>query len=214
MTHRLHHELIYRGREVMHKLAAVSVHICGAGALGSNLAVNLARMGISQLTIIDMDRIEQQNVGTQVYAQDDVGGRKAEILRNLIYRDVGVDVEAHAQELTERNAGKLLKGAALVIDTFDNSASRRLVTDFCRGNAIACLHAGVNNEYGEVVWNDKYRVPSDAGVEVCDYPLARNLIMLVVAVASEALVRYVASGTKEGYSITVGDLAINREVEN
>jgi molybdopterin/thiamine biosynthesis adenylyltransferase len=211
MTHRLHHEQIYRGRELMQKLAQFRVHICGAGALGSNLAVNLARTGLSQLTVIDKDRVEQQNIGTQVYSLDDVGSRKAEILRNLIYRDVGVDVEAHPQELSERNLAKLLKGARLVVDAFDNSSSRQLVTEFCRANAIECLHAGVNDAYGEVVWNDNYRVPSDAGLEVCDYPLARNLIMLVVAVASESIVRLIASGTKENYSVTVGDLSINKE---
>ncbi|HEY9776071.1 MAG TPA: ThiF family adenylyltransferase [Planktothrix sp.] len=211
MTHRLHHETIYRGREFMQKLACAHIHICGAGALGSNLAVNLARIGVAHLTIIDMDRIEQTNIGTQVYSMDDVGARKADMLRNLIYRDVGADVEAHAGELTDKNVGKLLKDASLVVDTFDNSKSRKLVTDYCRSHSVACLHAGVNDEYGEVVWNDNYLVPSDGGIEVCDYPLARNLILLVVATAGEALVRFITTGAKESYSITIGDLTITRE---
>jgi len=213
MVRRLHHEQIYRGRETMQKLAQVSVCICGAGALGSNLLINLARTGVSQLSVVDRDRVEEHNIGTQVYSVDDVGGLKAEILRNLVYREVNVEVQSHCQELTDRNADKFLKNAAVVIDTFDNSQSRKAVTEYCLAKGKTCLHAGVNNEYGEVVWNESYRVPSDAGEDICDYPLARNLIMLVVAVASESFVRFVATGVRENFSITVGDLSINREVD-
>lgn len=197
----------------MRKIAAASVLICGAGALGSNLAETLARMGFTNITVIDKDRVEEHNIGTQVYSLDDVGGQKAELLRNLLYREVGVEITARSQELTERNVQKLLKGAALVVDVFDNTASRRLVTDYCRDNGIACLHAGINDAYGEVIWNEKYRVPNDAGIDVCDYPLTRNLVTLVVSVAAEVLVRYVLIGEKRNYSLTVEDLSINEELD-
>ena len=211
MVHRLHHERIYRGSDVMEKLANASICVCGVGALGSNLVVNLARIGFGKFTLIDRDRVEEQNIGTQVYSLDDVGGQKAEILRNMVYRELGLDAQAHCQDLQDRNVAKLLQGQQLVVDTFDNSYSRRLLTEYCRDNNINCLHAGVNNEYGEVTWNDIYKVPSEVGEDVCDYPLTRNLIMLVTSVASEALIRFIVSGKKENYSITMGDLSINRE---
>jgi molybdopterin-synthase adenylyltransferase len=87
------------------------------------------------------------------------------------------------------------------------------VQEYCAAQSIPCVHAGVNAGYGEVIWNEKYRVPSDVGLDVCDYPLSRNLIMLVVAVASEVLVRFAVDGVREDYSMTVGDLTINREVD-
>lgn len=210
MTDRLHHEEIYRGAAAMKKLAATSVHICGAGALGSNLTVNLARCGIGRLTVIDKDRVEEHNISTQIYSLEDVGARKADLLRNLIYREVGIELGIHADELTEKNVGKLLRGAELVVDTFDNSKSRQIVTDYCRSNQLPCIHAGVNDEYGEVRWNDRYCVPSDVGLDVCDYPLGRNLILLVATVTSEVLIRYIVSGVKEEYTATLGDFAINR----
>ena len=213
MTQRLHHEQIYRGKDTMNKLAEASVHFCGAGALGSNMAINLARTGLSKLCVIDMDRVEQHNIGTQIYSLDDVGGKKAELFRNIIYRELGMDVESHAKELTEKNIDKLLKGAKLVLDTFDNTKSRQLIFDYCKEKGINCLHAGVNGEYAEVTWNENYRVPSDAGMDICDYPLARNLILLTTAVASEILIRFIATGTKENYSVTIGDLSINKEMD-
>lgn len=213
MTRRLHHEQIFRGKPTMQKLAEARVHICGAGALGSNLAESLGRCGVQHLVVIDHDRIEEHNIGTQVYSLEDVGGRKAEVLQNILYRELELDVKAHAQELTDKNIEKLLKDARIVVDAFDNSASRKLVAEYCKSNGIECLHVGVNDDYGEIVWNARYVVPSDAGLDVCDYPLARNLILLVTAVATETLVRFLDTGTRESYSITIGDLSINRELE-
>jgi len=56
----------------------------------------------------------------------------------------------------------------------------------------------MNADYGEVRWNEVYQVPADVVEgDVCDYPLARNLILLVVAAGSEAVLRYVLDGQKE-----------------
>ena len=55
-----------------------------------------------------------------------------------------------------------------------------------------------------------YQVPGDVVEgDVCDYPLARNLILLVVAAGSEALLRYILDGHKENYAVTLRDLAIS-----
>jgi molybdopterin-synthase adenylyltransferase len=175
------------------------------------LAANLARIGIGRLVLIDRDRVEEHNIGTQTYSLEDVGGRKAEILRNALYREVGTEVESVVQDLAEQNVAKTLKNAKLIVDAFDNSQSRQLISNFCRDNSIPCLHAGVNNEYGEIIWNDSYRVPSDQGVDACDYPLARNLILLVSTIAAESLIRFISNGAKESYSVTSGDLCINLE---
>ncbi|MBY0549020.1 MAG: ThiF family adenylyltransferase [Candidatus Obscuribacterales bacterium] len=211
MAHKLHHEQIFRGSDAMKLLASVPITICGAGALGSNLAVNLVRQGVSNLSVIDDDRVEPQNVGTQVYSLDDTGGLKAELLKNAIYRDVGEEIFCSTKRLTEKNVSKLLSGSELVIDAFDNSDSRRAVFDWSNQSQVACLHIGLNNQYGELRWNETYMVPSNAGDDVCDYPLARNLVLLVTALASELIVRYVLEGTRKNISVTLGDLSINHD---
>lgn len=211
MAGKLHHEIIYRGKDDIGKLSKARLIVCGAGALGSNLVAHLARQGFKNMTVIDRDRVEEQNIGTQVYSVDDIGGLKAEILRNLIYREVGEDIEAISKELTAKNASKFLNGFDVVIDSFDNSVSRRVITEHCKEANVPCLHIGVNGDYGELRWNEKYIIPSDAGDDICDYPLARNLIYLVTAVAGELLIRFILDGDKENYSITLGDLRINRD---
>ena len=59
-----------------------------------------------------------------------------------------------------------------------------------------------------MIWDPDYRVPRDVGGDVCDYPLARNLVLLAVAVASEALCDSSAMAVEVGWSITLRDFAI------
>ena len=204
----LHHERIYRGAGLLTRLGATSVTLCGAGAIGSHLAENLARMGLRQWKVIDRDRVEEHNVGTQLYGQSEVGAWKVEALRTRLFRAAGVEIEAVAKDLNDRTARGLLKGPGLVIDALDNSAARRLVQEHVRAAGLPCLHVGLNADYAEVIWDEEYRVPNDVDGDVCDYPLARNLVLLAVAVASEAVVRYLEDGRRTGWSVTLRDFAV------
>ncbi len=202
------HEQLYRTDSVMAKLKEFPVTICGAGALGANLAEDLARAGFGKLKVIDRDRIEERNLSTQPYYRSDVGAFKAKILANNLYRAIGTKVEAETKELTAANAAQLLKESRLIIDVFDNSTSRQVVNDYADRTGTPCLHAGLSADYAEVIWNDVYRIPSDVNDDICDYPLARNLVMLTVAVACEAIVSFVATGEQRHFTITLKDLSI------
>jgi molybdopterin-synthase adenylyltransferase len=208
MPGKFHHEQLYRGPDSLATLSSVRLTLCGAGALGSHLADNLVRQGFRSLKVIDCDRVEEHNVSTQIYGESDVGAWKGDVLRNRLFRAVGVEIEAVNKELTGLNARNFLKESGLVVDTFDNSSSRLVVQEQCRALSLPCLHVGLFADYAEVVWDENYRVPADVAGDVCDYPLARNLVLLAVAVASETLVRYVLGGTRENWSATLGDFAI------
>jgi hypothetical protein len=63
----------------------------------------------------------------------------------------------------------------------------------------------------EVTWNSVYRVPSSVkGLDVCEYPLARNIILLAITVATESVIRYLDSGVQESYIITLGDFRVTK----
>lgn len=202
------HEQLYRTADLMAQIQELPVTICGAGALGANMTENLARSGFGKLRIIDRDRIEERNLSTQPYYKTDVGAYKAKILANSLYRALGVALDAQTKELTTTNCSQLLKNSRLVLETFDNSTSRQVVKDCCQAENIPCLHVGLAPDYAEVIWNDSYRVPSPTNDDVCDYPLARNLVLLTVAVACEVVMSFVATGQQLSYTITLGDLAV------
>ncbi|MBW4509625.1 MAG: ThiF family adenylyltransferase [Scytonematopsis contorta HA4267-MV1] len=202
------HEQLHRTSSVMTKLRDFPVTICGGGALGANITESLARSGFGKLKVIDRDRIEERNLSTQPYYRSDVGAYKAKIITNSLYRALGVNVDGQSKELTPDNAGQLLKSSALVIDTFDNSTSRQAVKDYCMTSDLPCLHVGLASDYAEIIWNEIYRVPSPANDDVCDYPLARNLVTLTVSVACEVIINFIATEQKDSFTVTLGDFAI------
>ncbi|HEV7843932.1 MAG TPA: ThiF family adenylyltransferase [Pyrinomonadaceae bacterium] len=202
------HEQLYRSAELMARVRELPVTVCGAGALGANITESLARSGFTKLCVVDRDRVEERNLSTQPYYVADVGAFKAKVLAHALYRAVRADVSARCEELTTDNAGKFLGESALVLDAFDNSASRRAVKDYCLQANVPCLHAGLAGDYSEVIWNEIYRVPSAAQDDVCDYPLARNLVMLTVAIACEVIIAYVATGEQQSFTATLRDLAV------
>jgi molybdopterin-synthase adenylyltransferase len=202
------HEQLYRTDRVMALLKDYAITLCGAGALGANLAENLARSGFGQIRVIDCDRIEERNLSTQPYYRSDVGAFKAKVLANHLYRAIGTKIDAQTQTLTAENAPKLLKDSQLIVDLFDNSASRQAVKAYAATARIPCLHAGLSTGYAEIIWNDGYRVPSPTQDDICDYPLARNLVMLTIAVTSEVLVTYITTGIQQNYTVTLNDLTL------
>ena len=202
------HEQLHRTPLLMSQIQDFPVIVCGAGALGANITENLARSGFGKLVVIDRDRIEERNLSTQPYYKTDVGAYKAKILTNSLYRALGTAIDGRSQELTTTNAAQLLRDAKIVIDTFDNSVSRQTLKDYCNKSQLPCLHVGLASDYSEVIWNNNYRVPSAINDDVCDYPLARNLVILTVAVACEVLINFIASGQQQSFTITLNDFAI------
>ena len=64
--------------KIKEKLRKSSVGIAGAGGLGSNAAVALARAGIGRLILVDFDKIEKSNLDRQYYFLNQVGKIKVQ----------------------------------------------------------------------------------------------------------------------------------------
>jgi molybdopterin/thiamine biosynthesis adenylyltransferase len=207
----LAHEEVYRGKKLLDKMASQPLIVCGCGAIGSNLIDNAIRQGFKKITVIDMDRIEDHNRHTQVWDKRLVGSLKATAIKNHAFNVMSdATVEAITKKLEDTNVKKLLGKGSIVIDGFDNSDSRKLVTNYCKENKVECLHIGLYKDYAEIIWNEFYKPPEHpAGLDVCEYPLARNIILMAVAVATDVLIRYLDKRVKECYSITLKDFKIN-----
>ena len=211
MRNKFHHEEQLRGKDLTKKLGSFAITICGCGTNGSNLLETLARQGFSNLAVIDMDRVEEHNLGPQIFEEDDIGRLKVTAAQHRIFRAVGITVNTIDKQLQQGNIKKLLRGRDLVVDCFDNHVSRLLLQEHCRTHKIPLLHTGVAGNYGEVVWDSEYIVPSGEGEDNCDYPLARNLAMLVVTVASEEILSFCLDENPRtrSWAITLKDLKIS-----
>ena len=54
------------------------VTVVGVGAIGRQVASQLAVMGVSSLTLVDPDRVEAVNLGAQGFLEADLGDLKVE----------------------------------------------------------------------------------------------------------------------------------------
>lgn len=95
------------------------VHIIGCGSVGSTIAENLARCGVTKMTLWDFDKVESHNIVNQMFLQEHIGKNKAEALRDII---ISINPEA-ARDIvvkTEGWKGKTLSGYVfLAVDSID-----------------------------------------------------------------------------------------------
>lgn len=208
----LKHEELYRTPGLLKKMSELQITMCGAGAIGSNLVDNLIRQGFKAIKVIDYDRVEDHNKHTQIWNSRDIGQLKVNALKNYVFNVMGVSIETISKKLEESNIKKtLISPMGVIIDGFDNVSSRRLVTEHCKKNSLECLHVGLSKDYAEIIWNSSYRVPDDTDkTDVCEYPLARNIILLATTVATEILITYLEEKRKENCVITLKDLKIEK----
>jgi len=74
----------YNYWDVQKILKESSVLILGAGGTGSIVAQSLSRLGIGELTIVDYDVVELNNLNRQMFNYSDLGKEKTSALKNQI----------------------------------------------------------------------------------------------------------------------------------
>jgi len=65
------------------RLAACKVTVVGVGAIGRQVALQLAAMGIPWLQLIDYDAVEASNFASQGYLEEDLGRFKVDATAHL-----------------------------------------------------------------------------------------------------------------------------------
>lgn len=68
------------------RLSAMLVTVIGVGAIGRQVALQLAAIGARRLQLVDFDRVDCTNITTQGYANAELGQPKVEAVAHSIYR--------------------------------------------------------------------------------------------------------------------------------
>jgi len=116
--------------EIKSHLSKFRVGIAGAGGLGSNCAVALARSGVGTLVIADFDVIEEANLNRQYYFADQIGVNKTVALKENIARiDPGITVIAHQEKLDRINIIEIFSGCNIIVEAFDSSVMKEMLIE-------------------------------------------------------------------------------------
>jgi len=119
-----------RFSEIKIHLSKFRVGIAGAGGLGSNCAVALARCGIGTLVIADFDVIEELNLNRQYYFVDQVGLMKTIALKENIGRiNPEVLVSIHQKKLDRTNITDIFSGCNIIVEAFDNPSMKEMLIE-------------------------------------------------------------------------------------
>ncbi|MFW6161345.1 MAG: HesA/MoeB/ThiF family protein [Planctomycetota bacterium] len=91
------------GEGRLERLARSRVLIVGAGAIGNEVAKNLALVGVGHLTVVDFDTVEASNLNRCIFFRErDVGRKKVRVLRRALKAAApGVEVRTHARPVQE-----------------------------------------------------------------------------------------------------------------
>ncbi len=120
------------------KLRRARVGIAGAGGLGSNAAMMLARSGVGALVLIDGDRVEARNLIRQHYFPRHIGMLKVEALAEQILELVpDMELDIRPEWLEEENMDRIIGAAPIWIEALDRAETKARF-------ASAALKAGKN----------------------------------------------------------------------
>ncbi|KON48571.1 ThiF family adenylyltransferase [Mariprofundus ferrooxydans] len=140
------------------------VTIIGCGALGSTIAMQLGRLHIGHLVLVDQDHLQMGNLPRWVAGADASGLYKVSYLRGAISRanpfitvtayavDLGMTVHPNPVDEEIKVVLDIFDETDLIIDATAEFTASHLITDLAKEHGIACVHVtGTPGSYGGIV---------------------------------------------------------------
>jgi len=116
---------IQRQKHISSALSRKKVGIAGAGGLGSNAAIALARSGIIHFVIVDFDTIEKSNLNRQYFFLSQVGQKKVKALEDNI-NNINPEVTCTLlqEKLTTGSMWKAFSDVDIIIEALDDAETK------------------------------------------------------------------------------------------
>ncbi len=135
------------------KLAQSTVVVVGAGGLGGQVLLCLARVGVGRLIVIDPGRFEESNLNRQALCSLSTLGRTKTLTAKNTVAEInpGVEVQIHPVRLTSENQSQLLASADVVVDALDNIKDRMVLETGSKHAGIPLVHAAIEGFFGQLM---------------------------------------------------------------
>jgi len=112
------------------KMKKHKIGIAGCGGLGSNIAIMLVRAGISNLVLVDYDRVELSNLNRQHFFLDDIGIHKTEaLINNLKKINPYLNITIVNQKLNQDSISEIFKECSIIVEAFDTVESKSMIIE-------------------------------------------------------------------------------------
>ena len=153
-------ELALLGRDVRQRsvvpperLAACHALVVGVGAVGRQLALQLAAVGVPRLTLFDDDHVAAENLAPQGYWAEDLGLLKVQATAALCRRLLPtLHVEARPEKFRRATAGQVDWGPQLcVFAAVDSIGARRMLWEALHPQAVFWADGRLSAEVVRVI---------------------------------------------------------------
>ncbi len=145
------------------RLAESRVAVVGAGGLGGQVILLLARVGVGTLVVVDCDLFDETNLNRQALCvEETLGEPKARAAAEAVAAiNPGVRVIPHQVRLNADVIDGILAGCDVVVDGLDNVPDRLLLQDAAGRLGIPMVHGALAGFEGRIMTV----FPGDAGVK-------------------------------------------------
>lgn len=177
------------------------VHIIGCGATGSWAALQLAKMGIANVSLYDFDIVEMHNLPNQYFGFNDIGENKAIALSNRIKELTGFEYKAFNKKVTGEDT---LGGYVMILtdtmasrkDIWHNAIRLKPLVKLCvetrmglKGGNVYAINP---NNYELITEYDKTLLATDDEAEVSSCGTSLSVAATAVLIANHAVWRIIA----------------------
>lgn len=165
---RYQRQVLAFGEAGQHRLQRLRVAIVGLGGTGSQVAQNLAYLGIKDFDLVDPDVVDASNLNRLVGAlPTDVGLRKVDVARRMLKAiNPEASVEARPQSVLLNNVARTLAAADLIFCCTDSHGSRAVLTQLAYQYLIPVFDLGVLIEGANGEVSDVYGRAQMVGPEL------------------------------------------------
>ena len=120
----------YLSPEQLERLRSVRVGVAGAGGLGSNAALMLARSGVEHFLLLDHDVVDASNLNRQQFWPRHVGRPKVDCLAELLHElNPAIQTDCRQLRLGPDNLPDLLPLCPVWLEALDGAADKRLLVE-------------------------------------------------------------------------------------
>lgn len=106
------------------------VGIAGAGGLGTNISVSLARAGIGKLIIADYDKVTITNLNRQQFFLEQVGQPKVTAIKtNLEKINPFCECEVFQDRITPANLKEVFGACDILMEAFDGADQKQMLIE-------------------------------------------------------------------------------------
>lgn len=155
------------GRDALDLISKAHMVVIGLGGVGSWVAEALARSGVGELTLVELDEVCMTNTNRQSHAlKSNVGKSKLQVIRDRLY-DINPDIRIHAVNnfLTKTNLSEIiLPTQHVVIDAMDSVHVKAALAAYCSAIKVRLIivgSSGGKQDPQQITVSDLSRTQSD-----------------------------------------------------